>query len=278
MAAVAPMCALHRSGGDGNLIGLNVGFGRRLARPASASARRSAVVRRLGGRRRGVGVGGRGRVGVAVGSASALEVGVGRRVRGRVRGRASRPGSRSASTVGFEVGFAVGFGSGVGFGCRRLRAARWRRAATRRLARRLGSRPAPGALRSGPTTGPALGGGEAGALGEAIAPDGELPGSSWRPGDDGTIGGGVGPLAVVVWLGVVPVAAGEPTAVPGVDTPADPVRSGQIGHADRQRDRDQEHVDDAERDDSAEALGGRHFDALLRGRAAPRGMAPCLGW
>jgi hypothetical protein len=88
---------------------------------------------------------------------------------------------------------------------------------------------APGLL-VGTTSGPELGGGEVSALGEAIAPDGELPGdvAGDDPGEDGTIGGGVGPLAVVVWLGVVPVAAGEPTAVPGV-APAE--RSGAVRSA-----------------------------------------------
>ncbi len=120
--------------------------------------------------------------------------------------------------VGFEVGFEVGFGSDVGFGAGVFEGGWVGRDTTGSPGASVG--PAPGAS-VGTTTGPPLGGGEAGVPGEAIAPDGELPG--FVPGDDRhDAGGGVGPLAVVAWLGVVPVAAGEATAVPGVEPAARP--------------------------------------------------------
>ncbi len=127
--------------------------------------------------------------------------------------------------VGLGSGFEVGFGAGVRDG--------------RCVGRETTGWPgdpvsvAPGA-RVGTTSGPELGGGEASPLGEAIAPDGDVAGvvagddPGEVPGEDGPISGGVGPSAVVVWLGVVPVAAGEPAAVPGV---APAARSGALRSA-----------------------------------------------
>jgi hypothetical protein len=123
--------------------------------------------------------------------------------------------------VGFGTGFAVGFGAGVRDG--------------RCVGRETTGTPgapvstAPG-RRVGTTAGPVLGDGEVSALGEAIAFDAELAGvaAGDEPGEDETVGDGVGPFAVVVWLGVCWVAAGDPTAVPG-DAPA--LRSGAVRSA-----------------------------------------------